>query len=505
MKLSRKGWFAVGLTALFASGAFAAGIYSTYPIVGQNSFCVSTVSGAGGFNAAGNAGGAGQTGQGQANSGSLCAQTVPAGPPALTDEELIAADTGITNPATVTIPSGMLGSLNLKVNRLVGGDFTTNLWQRGTTPVSNATPTVATMAADRWWVISPSGTVDVLKNTPATTDADYLGSIGFYSGMKVRRHTGSTGALTCVGQTLDKAAAAPLLGNNAVLSFWAYAPATYSATNSAITVSVAYFTAADAAATQAAIGDAGGNSSTFALSAAAQASGITGYQAAVAGTSPGTTGVLASGVETINLTTTPTRYSVYAPIPVLNSAGTNVTAVGISICGTFAGTSAVTTDWFELFGAQLQAMPSAATASLPNGLIAPTSFERKNAVVEALNEYYYSYVIVESTTQKLVRGTCAASTTSISNCLIQYPTPMRIAPVAQYTAGFQTCTTVACSAAVTCSANATGSTIAWVISNAMNIVTCTSSAGGPAAGGAGFLWDLGTGSSTGVMSFSAEP
>lgn len=107
---------AVGCAALaIASTAlYAAGNYSTYPIVGGAAFCVSTVSGAGGFNTDGNVGGSGATGQGQATSGSLCAQTVPAGPTILTGSELIPADTGLpggASPQTVTVPMASLNAL----------------------------------------------------------------------------------------------------------------------------------------------------------------------------------------------------------------------------------------------------------------------------------------------------------------------------------------------------------------------------------------------------------
>jgi hypothetical protein len=100
---------AVALAALLVSSAIAygAGNYSTYPIVGGASFCASTVTGAGTP-----LGGATGQGQGTGASG-VCAQTVPAGPPTLTGNELIPMDTvpgsGV-NPQTVTLPSTLLGT-----------------------------------------------------------------------------------------------------------------------------------------------------------------------------------------------------------------------------------------------------------------------------------------------------------------------------------------------------------------------------------------------------------
>jgi hypothetical protein len=503
MNRTRKGLIAASFLAVLTASAFGAGDLSTLPVEGGLSFCGSTVSG---IVLPSTQGPFGQVpGSTQGSGSGICGQTIPAGPPGPTGGETIKVDTGLSGgqQQTAAMPVGLLGPA---LNRIIGGDFTTNLWQRGTTPLSNATPTVALMTADRWWAISPAGTIDILKNTPANTAADYTGQFGLLSQMKVRRHTGSTGALTCIGQTLDSAAAAPLLGTNAVFSFFGYAPATYSASNFNITVSVAYFTAADAAATQAAIGNAGGNSSTAALSAAGQGGGITGYTAAVAGISLGT-GTVASGVATIPLTAIPTRYAVYAPIPAANSSGTAVTGVSVAICGTFVAATSVTTDFFEVAGLQLEAKSSVVTTTQPSGTVSPKPFEKRLPQEEAYYQYQYSYVIIESTTAKTVRGLCTASTTSLSNCLINFPAALRIAPASAFTAGFTACTTVACTTAggmTTCTANAIATSFAAATPNNEALVTCVG-ATQPAPGSATIMADLGTGSSTGVMQFSAEP
>lgn len=95
MKASLKGLLAVGVLAASTAAVFAAGNYSTYPIVGGASFCASVV---GSSNAQ-----AGNTGQGAGapgSNGTYCAQTVPAGPPALTGAEVIPLDTGLANGAS---------------------------------------------------------------------------------------------------------------------------------------------------------------------------------------------------------------------------------------------------------------------------------------------------------------------------------------------------------------------------------------------------------------------
>src|SRR5260221_13478970 len=80
--------------------AYAGGNWSTLPIVGNGSFCGSTVTGTGGLT--------GITGQGQGTQGSICGQTVPAGPTLITRSELIPADTTLAGGAwapTLTIPT----------------------------------------------------------------------------------------------------------------------------------------------------------------------------------------------------------------------------------------------------------------------------------------------------------------------------------------------------------------------------------------------------------------
>ena len=460
--------------------AVGAGYFPGWPVVGGNSTsqCVNNVNGA-------------------------CVQYAPAGPSVLNGNEMIPADTGLSsgqNPQTVLIPASLLAGGQ---NRLIGGDFTTNLWQRGTTPLSNALPASAEMTADRWWVISPTGTVDVLKTTPSATAADYLGNLGFYNGLEVRRHTGTnTAGLTCIGQTLDSKQAAPLVGNNAVLSFYGYAPSTYTATSSNITVSIAYYTAADAAAaTQGTLQYTGPNSQAAASSTAALAGGITGYTAAIGGISVGG-GTVSSGVATISLSATPTRYAVYAPIPATNSAGTAITGVNVGICGAFEGATAVTTDFFELFAVQLEAKSGTASANLPNGVTSPSGFDKRLASLEAAYQYYYSYVLNESTSNYFA-ATCGDSTASVANCNLPFPVAMRLPPSVKYTTGFSAFTTTAMSALAPCSAAALATasigTSTPSVSNVM--VICTASVV-PAAGSVNFLVNNGT---TGVISASAEP
>lgn len=497
---------AVGLCALFATVGLvkAAGLFSTLPIIGGPSFCGSTVSGTGNLG--------GLTGQGQGTLGSLCAQTIPAGPTALTGVENVEVDTNISGsapPQTAAVPTSLLGGA---VNRIIGGDFNINLWQRGTTPVNAQTPTSALMGADRWWVqtATSSGTqVTVSKQTGATGGVnDFIAAQGLNASMRVQRPNAQTGTgIVCTGHTLDSKAFGPLLGNNAVFSFFAQTGANWSPTSGNITVSVAAYTAADAASAQGAIGQGGTNTLTSALSAAGQASGITNYTAEVVAVSPGTTGSVASGVATIPIvaSTAFTRYSVAATIPTtLTSSATAVTGGVVSICWTPVGTAGAN-DWIEFTGMQLESKPSTATNQLPNGVISPTAFERRYPSVEALYEQAYSWVVLENTSAANVRGPCSAVSTTQANCMLSFPTTMRQVPAVSYTAGFSVATSTAETALNACTALGTATVSGSTALTTNTLFSFCTAATVPAAGSADFLFDRGLASGAGVISVSAEP
>lgn len=480
MKLTRG--LAMGASALALLltplAVYAAGNWSTLPVIGGNSFCGSTVTGTGNLG--------GVTGQGQGTIGSICGQTIPAGPQSLTGLELIPSDLnsasnggGGAPTQTAMIASGMLGGAP---NRLIGGDFGTNLWQRGTTPLSAATPSTATLGADRWWAYSSGNTVTISKQTAA---ADTIPSQGLYASMRVSRPSGTNTTQICVGQTLDKQAAAPLIGNNGIFSFYALAGAGLSAVdaNNNLTVNVAYYTAADSATP-------GTNTGTFA------AGTITGYQAAIGGVSPGTTGTVASGVATIPISTTWTRYSVWAPIPATNAAGTAVTGVGVSVCYTPASGTGGSTEWFELAGAQLEAKASTTSLNLPNGIIAPSAFDRRYAAIEA--ELQYSYTSpgglgTEVNGAVYMAGNCQASGTV--NFPIMFDPPLRTAPTAAtstLTAGGYSIKTAASATAIgTITLPTATTTTATLTSNA----ACTTT----------LPYNLAGTNTTGLILFSAEP
>ena len=528
MRLFRTAAVGLGALAVIAVAAHAAGYFPGWPIVGGTTYCTSSAgTGAGtGSSTFSSTTPTGQFGQGAVGQNGTftnpCNVYTSAGPGSLTGEELIPADTQLAsgqNPQTVLIPSGLLGN---SVNRLIGGDMTTNLTQRlnttkGIAALAGISPTAAVMTADRWWVIAPAATVT------ATIDSGTTAVIpGFNNtkALRIARTSAGTAGIICTGQTLDKAASAPLIGNNAVFSFYESNGAGQSATNGSITVNIDYTSAADTAGTQATLGYAGGNGSKFALGDAGQSGTPTNYTNAVAGFSLGVTpgvqpgtvnnpGTIASGIATIPASTTWTRYAVYAPIPV-NVPGTTtaVTSVSVSICFTPTATTSITTDYIEINGMQLEAKPSTVTASMPVGVTGPTTFERRLASVELLYQYSYLYFLYES--QSLVTpvpfASCTTTTSTTAGvCNVSFPVPMRIVPAMQYTNGFQAFTSTGYTTLGALGGLATYTNTVTTVPNNTGVMMTITATTLPAVGSVNFLMQLGTTSATGIISASAEP
>src|SRR6266852_8243756 len=418
MKFKEYGLAVVALAATIGI-ALAGGAFNGYPIVGDpgNDVCLSL-----------------------GNNG-VCNQFSPVGPTSIPSGAMIPADSGLPggqSPQTVNIPAGLLGN---STNRLIGGDFSTNPNQRpsttkGVASLATLSPTAAVITADRWWTIAPAAGVTVTIDSTAATAV--VPGLNNTKALRLARTTSGAAGIMCIGQTLDAAASQPLIGNNAVFSFWEENGPAMSATGGGFTVNVDYTSAADTAATQATLGFAGANGSLFALGDVGLISaGPTNMTRAIGGFSAGTTGTVTSGVATIGGSTTWNRYSVYAPIPtVIPGTTTLVTSVSVSVCFAPTLTSAITTDWIEVEGLQLEAKSSAVTSFAPTGITAPSAFERRSAAFEqTLAQYYWYYNFEDQAAIKTV-ASCTDVTVALANCWFQFPTTMRIAPNVKYTTGF---------------------------------------------------------------------
>jgi hypothetical protein len=282
-----------------------------------------------------------------------------------------------------------------------------------------------------------------------------------------------------------------------------------SAAGGAFTVEISYSSASAAAGTQATLGYAGSQGSKYAIGTNATTfgtSGPTNQTAAAPVLVAGTAGTIGTnGFVTIAGSTTWTRYAVAASIPAtIPGTTTAVTDVSVQVCFTPTVATAITTDWIELQGLQLEAKPSMVTPTLPNGVVAPTAFERRPAQIEAALEYSYWYFNYEQQSLGLtVNGMCENTATTGANCYVPFPVPMRIAPVVMFTAGFQVFGQVAETSTSTCTSNSLSTSLATVASNVGFLMNCTVTVG--AAGTSNHWMSLGTSSSSGIISASAEP
>ncbi len=469
---------AAGVAIVAAGGiAWGAGLWSTLPIVGQPSFCVSTVSGAGGFNAAGNVGGGGVTGQGQSTGGSLCAQTVPAGPPSLTGNELVPADTGLQLPATVTIPSGLLTAGQQDLNVLVGSDFGQALWQRGNTPLSDVSPNVALYGPDGWYVYSYNSTTTASTSTTVskqTGTADQPANS--LASARIQRPLNTTQTqLVCTGQLVPDSDSQTFAGKTAIFSVDMLTGANFSPTNSAVTMTIAYHSAADV--TTPATSGQGTNTTTFA-SSIGTTQNITNYTEAVN--------------TVVNPSTTWTRFSTSAAIPTqIPGTTTNVAGIGVKLCWTPTGTAAAS-DYLEIGKAQLEARLGSSVGF--------STYARYSNDAEWARELTRFYQITEngnSATPIYANGAVVSVTGA--NFMFQFPQYMRITPTTSpiTVGGFKE--VVAGASDAFSAINTTGAQNTQR-TGAVNGIYAT---GGLTAGNAASF--VGSGAGTGVLGFSAEP
>lgn len=442
MKLSRTLVASLAAIAVASTAVWAAGNWSTLPTVGEGSFCASFVTG---------------------SAGQICAQTIPAGPPLLTGNELVPADTGLAGgapPQTVTIPSALLANLSgFPKNSLDNGSL--NVQQRGTGIITCGTTTIPSTAygPDRFGcnanVTSGAGRMQLV-----TTAA--LLPTGLANTNNVYRTSGALTQPVCMMQELSTYESQALAGKTVTLSFYATALAGLNAdTGNVITASIFTGTGAEQ------------GFGTFTASPA-----IT----------PAWTGLATPVNQTpITITTTPTRYWVTGVIPA------TATEVAAAICFTPTATGAGVTDGFSATGIQLEVAPS------------PTAYEFHVYSYDLARAQRYFYRITESATVLNIRAPCTMSTSSIANCLIAFPQVMRAIPTMTYTAGFEASATTASTSATVCTALTTSPTLTGnSASTTAVLVDCASSAGFGAAGTGGWLWDIGTGSATGVISASAD-
>jgi hypothetical protein len=261
-------------------------------------------------------------------------------------------------------------------NLLIGGDFGTNAWTRGTAFTSIST--TATYTADRWFAYnSTPGDVRVHKVTTASP-------AGFSAVLQLGRTPGSvsTGTL-CLAQILESASSAPLAGSQATLSYYARIGANFSGASNRITSSIVTGTSTDQSSTLFVAG-------TWAGQATAQAT-----------------------VQT--LTTTWQRYVQTVTL------GSTVTQLGVKLCYTAVGTAGAA-DYVQVGGLQLEQAPT----------VSP--FERRSTGIENLLQARFAQIYAEGGMGVPIAWGQVATTTTC-RAMLPLPVPMRIAPTASISLG----------------------------------------------------------------------
>jgi hypothetical protein len=422
--------------------AWAAGLFPNLPIVGSASFCAANVL------------------AGVPGTSTVCASTTPAGPLVLTGKELIPADTGLASgqaPQTVLIPSQLLGNYFTN-GRNVLDNGAMAIQQRGTGTVTCGTTSgipSSAYHADRWGcdanVTSGAGRAAVITATPAPPT-------GFPASVKIFRTSGALTQPICTWQEIPTVESTYLQGQTVTFSSYIAALAGLSADN--------------------------GNVVNMVVIAGTGTDEGFGTMTASPAITPAWTGISTVTNTAQNITTSFVRYSVTVTVPA------TATELAAGICFTPTATGAGATDGFAYTGAQTEVAPS------------PTAFEFRRVADELRQAQRYFFRVTEGSTVA-TRASCGISTTSIANCLLNFPVTMRVAPTMTYTTGFESCATTACTSATACTALTTSATLASTAVSPNNVlIDCASSAGFGAAGTTAFLYDTAT--PGGLISASAD-
>lgn len=366
-------------------------------------------------------------------------------------------------------------------NALIGADFTTNLFQNGTSVVLASPAAVAYSAADEWFVWGGTNTPITSSQQTGATDIPS----GYGATLRINKASGAGVVQVCVGQEIRTANAIRFQGQTVEFDLGHIkAGPTFSAANSTLAAYVLTGTGTNEGSANAAFSINGGGGSSTPWTGATLLGGTAGFQ--------------------VPITTAFGRYIVAAPI----AAG--VTEIALAICDTPVGTGTAG-DWFEFSGSQfvpnsaLTTVAGAAGAVLPVNDPRAKAFLRRPTALERDLQLADLSVITESKTAVNIRAACTMSTSSIANCLINFPIQMNAVPTMTYTAGFEASATTASTSATVCTALTTSTTLTGNAATQNGVlVDCASSAGFGAAGTGSFLWDIGTSSGTGIIKASAQ-
>lgn len=326
----------------------------------------------------------------------------------LTGNETVPADTNLPsglNPASEAITAAQIAGYASSTNGsglrnvLIGGDFGTNLWQRGTSVGSIVGTLLYT--ADRWFAWS--GTSTTVSVAQDTTAGEFPPAYGPYSA-KISR-TGTGVVQVCFAQEVESTSSYQFQGQTAELDLHAIAGAGFSAANSQLLLTVVYGVAADEGAQKLAWGfNTGGGGS----------SGWTGQANAVS--------------QLVTIGTTMGRYVAVGAIPA------TAKELGVVICWTPVGASP-TNDYVALDGIQLirnNTLSALAGTVQPTTNVQASAFERRPQEVETGLQQRYFQAVAEPALGISVGLMGVASSTTVCALTQDLPVQMRVAPTVTF-------------------------------------------------------------------------
>lgn len=353
------------------------------------------------------------------------------GSPNLTGNEVFLADVDPTQatalPESIALTSRAVAGSGRGPfkNALIGGDFFTNPWQRGTSFTSIAN--TLTYTADRWAAIGgASSSITVSRQT--VTDVPGVR----YAARVQRANLNADTAKIAFGQALLTQDSRRFQGRQLTLSFFATAGAGFSPSGSLLNVTVATGIGTDQVATGMFAGIwTGTTSPQLYIPSPGQINlglmngnnpGAISFGQNTGGnpTTSMTNGTVLTPVVGVGITTTRTRYQLTFTVP--------ATATQLGVVFSFTPTgSADANDWFQLDSVQLEEVAPEFPYATP--------FEILPSDVVARQCRYFYYRLNEKATAAAVQGNGMMDGTNTQRVAIPLPVPMRTAPTVAVSAG----------------------------------------------------------------------
>lgn len=340
------------------------------------------------------------------------------GSPDTTGYEQFLADTDPAQaaalPETIALTSMQIAGMdpsNFK-NAVIGGDFTTNPWQRGTSfsSISNT----LTYTADRFFAVGGASS-SITVSRQALTSVNGVGNAA-----RVQRAAANTDtAVINFGTAFTTEMSRRFQGKQVTLSFFLSTGANFSAVNSFVGVRAVSGRGTDQSAANMI---AGSWTSQADLQLAIPTPGVSNVGSNVGGnpTSSIVAAVQLTNVTGVVGTVNRTRYQLTFTVPAA------VTQLGFIFNFTPVGTAGAN-DWFQIDRIQVEEV----APSVPYATI----FQNRPATIEAMLCQFFYWRLNEPATAAAVIGNGMVDNTNTQRVAIPTPVPMRIAPTVGVNAG----------------------------------------------------------------------